>query len=253
MRSLIIRVVISAIAIGVITSGILPGIRIEGNIPPTWVALTIIFTLVNLFIKPILRFLTCPFIILSLGLIGFIINTALLYLTAFLGNQLISLTGGRLVIDNFLYALVASVIVTITTIVLEQFIQTAAPKRRETVSVQKITEVRYVVQQQRADFDDQFNQQLSVGNPPAPGYTDVSAQQAPHYQQPPPQQYPPQTPPYQQPPPEQYPPQAPPDPYAPPAQQPPLQSPRPFGSQGRPPQTGTPDDWDFDDPAFPKR
>jgi len=236
MRSLIIRIVISAIVIGVVTSGILRGVRIEGNFPTTWIALTLIFTLVNMFIKPILQFLTCPFIILSLGLIGFVINIGVLYLTQFLGNQLITITAGRLVIENILYGALASLIITVTTIILEQIFQTTAPRIREKVTVQKVTEVRYVVQQQRADFDAQFDQRLAQNAPPGAGYTDVSAPPPYGYQQPPAQQTPQS---YGQPP------QAP----------PPGQNPPPFGSrsQQRPPQTGTPDDWDFDDPAFPKR
>ncbi len=250
MRSLIIRIIISAIVIAVVTSGVVPGIRIEGNIPTTWIALTVIFTVVNVIIKPILVLLTCPFIVLTLGLIGFFINVGLLYLTAFLGNQLISLTGGRLVIETFLNAMVASVIITLTTIFLEQFLQVNGQRRREQVKVQKVTEVRYVVQQQRAELDADFERRIAQNNPPTLGFNDVSAQNAPYGYQPPAQ--PPSG--YAQP----QPPQAPPPQVPPSYDQPPppaAQPPRPFGSQAQTPprpRTGTPDDWDFDDPAFPK-
>jgi len=47
----------------------------------------LIFALINTYIKPIVKILSFPISILTLGLIGFVINAALLLLTAALSDQ----------------------------------------------------------------------------------------------------------------------------------------------------------------------
>ncbi|HEY5117956.1 MAG TPA: phage holin family protein [Anaerolineales bacterium] len=54
-----------------------------------WVAivvLALIFGLVNTLVGPILKFLTCPFILITLGLFTLLINTFLFWLTGQIGN-----------------------------------------------------------------------------------------------------------------------------------------------------------------------
>ena len=60
---------------------LLPGLRFEG---PWWQlgVVAIIFGLLNALIRPILKFLTCPLILLTLGLFIFVINAIMLGLTA---------------------------------------------------------------------------------------------------------------------------------------------------------------------------
>jgi putative membrane protein len=48
----------------------------------------VIFGLVNAFIRPLLTILSCPLIILTLGLFVLVINVALLWLAIWIGNQL---------------------------------------------------------------------------------------------------------------------------------------------------------------------
>ena len=50
-----------------------------------WLAL--IFGLVNAVFRPLLKFLTCPLIVLTLGLFVLVINTLLFALTGWIGNQ----------------------------------------------------------------------------------------------------------------------------------------------------------------------
>ena len=47
----------------------------------------LIFGLVNALVRPVLAFLTCPLIILTLGLFTLIINAAMLMLTAWLSED----------------------------------------------------------------------------------------------------------------------------------------------------------------------
>jgi len=66
---------------------LLPG-RIENQ--GTWVEiiwLGLIFGLVNALLRPLLKLLTCPLIILTLGLFTLVINTLLFALSAWIGNQ----------------------------------------------------------------------------------------------------------------------------------------------------------------------
>jgi len=62
------------------------GIDVKGG----WLALAImalIFGLVNALIRPILKLLTCPLIIVTLGLFTLVINALMLELASWLGRQ----------------------------------------------------------------------------------------------------------------------------------------------------------------------
>jgi putative membrane protein len=107
----LLRVIINAIAIA-ITASLLPGIHVVNQDLGTLLVIGLIFGLVNALIKPILAVLTCPFIILTLGLFIFVINGAMLLLTA-------SLSGGRLIIDGFWWAVLGGIIMGIVGLVLE--------------------------------------------------------------------------------------------------------------------------------------
>ncbi|MDD5431084.1 MAG: phage holin family protein [Candidatus Pacebacteria bacterium] len=75
-----------------------PGFEISGNIENILVV-TAIFTLINLFIKPILKLIAAPLIIITLGLASLIINAILLYALTYLdANVTISST------ESLLYA-----------------------------------------------------------------------------------------------------------------------------------------------------
>ena len=102
MRNLLLRFLINAVAIAVITSGLLPGIFIIGSMIPTIAVVALVFGLVNSLIRPIVRLLTCPFVLLTLGLFTFVINGAMLYLASRLSELTVNLTHGQVVIENFL-------------------------------------------------------------------------------------------------------------------------------------------------------
>lgn len=95
-----------------------PGIEFYGN----WqgIALVaIIFGLVNALIGPVLRFLTCPLIILTLGLFTLVINAVMLMLTAWIGQAL----GFPFYIHGFIPALWGAVITSIVSIILSIFLK----------------------------------------------------------------------------------------------------------------------------------
>lgn len=77
---LLLRWVFTAIAIYAAVN-LLPGLHFSG----AWWQLgcvALILGLVNAMIRPILKFLTCPLIILTLGVFTLVINAAMLMLTA---------------------------------------------------------------------------------------------------------------------------------------------------------------------------
>ncbi len=66
---------------------LVPGVHYRGGVAG-FVVLAAIFGLINALLKPILTFLTCPLVLVSLGLFLLVINALLLWLTARLGRGL---------------------------------------------------------------------------------------------------------------------------------------------------------------------
>lgn len=111
MRDFLIRVIINAIAI-YITAWLLPGITVVNNELGTLLLLGLIFGLVNAFIRPLVKFLTCPLVILTMGLFVFVINGCMLSLAA-------SVSGERLMVENFWWAMLGGVLMAAVGMVLE--------------------------------------------------------------------------------------------------------------------------------------
>jgi putative membrane protein len=85
MTKFILRWAINAIALYLAVL-ILPGIDLKSNlISILWLAL--IFGLINALLRPLIQVLTCPLIILTLGLFTLVINTFLFWLTSVIGQQ----------------------------------------------------------------------------------------------------------------------------------------------------------------------
>ena len=111
MGNFLIRIVINAVAIA-LTASFLPGIHVLNSDMGTLLILGLIFGLVNALIKPIISFLTCPFILLTLGLFIFVINGVTLMLTA-------NFSSGRLTVDNLGWAILGGIIMGFIGMILE--------------------------------------------------------------------------------------------------------------------------------------
>ena len=74
-----------------------------------FVVVAFIFGLVNTFVKPILRLLTLPITMMTLGLFLLIINALMLLLTGWISDQL----DLGFVVDGFLPALLGAVVISI--------------------------------------------------------------------------------------------------------------------------------------------
>jgi putative membrane protein len=121
--NILVRIIVNAIAIG-LTAWLLPGIRVVGNDLLTYLLLGLIFGVVNALVKPIVSALTCPLVILTLGLFILVINGAMLMLTAFI-------SGGRLQVDTWITAIIAGIVMGVINVVLEGVVGAVAGGRDE--------------------------------------------------------------------------------------------------------------------------
>jgi putative membrane protein len=87
MQRMILRWAINAVAIYVaVGTGWIKGIDAQATSWWAILGLALVFSLINALLRPLLKFLTCPLIILTLGLFTLAINTALFWLTGLVGN-----------------------------------------------------------------------------------------------------------------------------------------------------------------------
>ena len=107
---LILRLVTGSLAFWASTS-LISGITVIGG-AKTYLWVAFLFGLINSFIGSLVKLLTLPAILLSLGLFSFVINAAMLMLTARWSD--------RLDVSNFRSALAASLIISIITTFLNQ-------------------------------------------------------------------------------------------------------------------------------------
>lgn len=86
MRKLLLRLLINALALYIAVQ-IVPGIQATGSWP-TFLAMALILGAVNALARPLVALLTCPLIILTLGLFTLVINGLMLWLAGSLGASL---------------------------------------------------------------------------------------------------------------------------------------------------------------------
>ena len=119
MPKFFVRWLLSSAAIAIV-AWLLPGIRAGTG---TTGAITVIVAaallgLLNTFVKPLLKVLSCPLILLTLGLFLFVINAAMLLLAAKLSGAL----GYPLEVDGWASALLGSILISIVTWMLSLFV-----------------------------------------------------------------------------------------------------------------------------------
>ena len=121
----ILRWGINAVALFVAIA-IVRGIDYTGSwIGVVWLGL--IFGLVNALLRPLLKLLTCPLIILTLGLFTLLINTFLFWLTGQIGNSF----GFGFSVDGFWAAFLGGLVVSVISIVLSLILKDELKGKRE--------------------------------------------------------------------------------------------------------------------------
>ena len=82
----LLRLLINAAALWVATR-IVSGVTFSGD-PVYLFVVALVFGLLNALVRPVLKLLTCPLLILTLGLFTFVINGVILWLTSGLSDAL---------------------------------------------------------------------------------------------------------------------------------------------------------------------
>ena len=108
---LILRIVINAIALGA-AAYFVPGIR-AGSVT-SLLLIALVFGVLNALVRPFLKLLSCPLIILTLGLFTLVLNAVMLLMTARLGQ----LVGVDFHVDGFGPAFVGALVVSVVSVVL---------------------------------------------------------------------------------------------------------------------------------------
>ena len=112
----LIRLSVTAAALWVAVRFV-PGIEYQGD----WVALfgvALVFGLVNAVIRPILFALTCPLVLLTLGLFVFVLNGMMLLLTATIAAEL----GIAFSVSGILPAMIGALVVGVVSSALNIFV-----------------------------------------------------------------------------------------------------------------------------------
>ena len=112
MIKLLIRLVINAVALW-LAALIVDGISLDGNVFQV-LLVALIFGLINALIKPLLKLISAPLIIFTLGLFTLLINAFLLWFTSLLTDVL--------TVDGFWAALLGALIVSLVSWVLSMFL-----------------------------------------------------------------------------------------------------------------------------------
>lgn len=112
IRSFLIRLVINAVAL-YITASILPGIILRDNSAGTLLLIALVFGIINAIVKPVVKLLTCPMVILTLGLFSLVINALMLLLTSAVVGATV------LYIDGFWTALLGGIVMAIVSMLIE--------------------------------------------------------------------------------------------------------------------------------------
>lgn len=131
MRRIVLHISVNALALWV-ASWILPGFRIDGatilesdvagiagsagiaNTVLGYVFIGLVFGVVNALVKPVVRFLSLPVTVLTLGLFTIVINAAMLWLTAWVST----FTPAQFTIADFFWtAILAALIISVVSMV----------------------------------------------------------------------------------------------------------------------------------------
>lgn len=115
---MLVRVVLQAVAIWVATL-LLPGLAVVGGDSTgsrilVFLAVAVVFGLVNGIVKPILQVISFPLYLLTLGLFSLVVNALMLMLVGWISEQ----TTYGLRVDNFGTAVLGALIIAVVTVVL---------------------------------------------------------------------------------------------------------------------------------------
>ena len=118
----VIQLLINAAALYV-AQLLIDGLDFDFSDPDAWwqfLLVALIFGLVNTFLKPVLRILTLPITMVTLGLFMLVLNALLLLFVGWISSELAL----GLTIDGFVPALLGSIVISIVSLLLSMVIGT---------------------------------------------------------------------------------------------------------------------------------
>jgi putative membrane protein len=116
---LILRWLITAAALYV-AARVVPGIRVlDNNALVAVLVMAAVFGLVNAVIRPLLTLLSCPLVLLTLGLFILVINTICFLLSSWIAQNFF---GAGFIVDGFWPAFFGAIVVSIVSFLLSLFL-----------------------------------------------------------------------------------------------------------------------------------
>jgi len=120
----LLRWLVNAVALYV-AARVVPGIDLGSNVGVV-LGVALVFGLVNALIRPLLSFLSCPLIILTLGLFTLVINAVMLLLTSALSRAV----GLAFVVEGFWPAFWGALVISLVSLVMTLVLrEDRAPRR----------------------------------------------------------------------------------------------------------------------------
>jgi putative membrane protein len=116
---ILIRWVITGLALFA-AAWLVPGITVQGNGWTVYAVMAVILALVNAIVRPILKLLTCPLILLTLGIFVLAINGFTLWLSSRIAQ---SWFGVGYTVDGFGAAFLGGLIVSVVSVILSALIR----------------------------------------------------------------------------------------------------------------------------------
>ncbi len=116
---LLIRWVIASLALFA-AAWLVPGITVDGSGWIIYALMAIVLGLVNAIVRPLLKFMSCPLVLLTLGLFVLIINGITLWLASAIAVNLFDV---GFYIDGFWPSFQGALVVSVVTIVLSALVK----------------------------------------------------------------------------------------------------------------------------------
>jgi putative membrane protein len=124
LRDLLIRWLVNALALWLAVL-IVPGLTFTSPDPVRVLLVAAVFGLVNAVLRPIITMLSCPLVVLTLGLFILVINALMLLATGWLSGQL----GLGFEVSGFIPALIGGLLIGLVSAVLTLAVGRNAPRR----------------------------------------------------------------------------------------------------------------------------
>lgn len=123
--SMIVRVLINAAALWVATR-VVDGISFTGTVPALF-GVALVFGVLNVVLRPILKLLTFPFFIITLGLFTLVLNAVMLLITSGASEAL----GLAFHVSGFVPAFIGALVVSIVSFALSLFVGPGEKEKKD--------------------------------------------------------------------------------------------------------------------------